>query len=34
MNRISNTDSDYPWKDIEGNVRTVDINNPRSINGV
>ena len=31
---MSNTDSDYPRKDIEGNMQTVDINNIRPINGV
>ena len=34
MNWMSNIDSDYPWKGIEGNIQTVDINNVRSINGV
>ena len=34
MNWVSNTDSDYPRKDIEGNMQTVDINNIRPINGV
>ena len=34
MNWMSNTDSDYPWKGIEGNIQTVDINNIRYINGV
>ena len=31
---MSNIDSDYPWKDIEGNIQTGDINNLRYINGV
>ena len=31
---MSSTDSDYPWKDSEGNVQTVEINNLKSINGV
>ena len=31
---MSNTDSEYQWKDIEGNPQTVDINNLRSIDGV
>ena len=31
---MSSTDSDYPWKDNEGNVRTVEIHDIRSINGV
>ena len=34
MNWMSDTDSDYPWKTIDGTIQTVDINNPRSINGV
>ena len=31
---MSSTDSDYPWRDRQGNVTTVEINNLRSINGV
>ena len=34
MNWVSNTDSDYPWKSIEGNIQIVYISNLRSINGV
>ena len=34
MNWMSNTDSDYPWKDIDGNIQTVDVNSLRSVNGV
>ena len=34
MARMSNTGSDYPWKEDQGNVQSVDINNPKSINGV
>ena len=34
MNWMSNTDSDYPWKDVDGNIQTVYINNIRYINGV
>ena len=31
---MSSTDSDYPWKDRQGLVTTVDNNNLQSINGV
>ena len=31
---MSSTDSDHPWKDREGNIQTVEINNIKSINGV
>ena len=34
MTWMSSTDSDYPWKDSEGNVQPVGNNNPKSINGV
>ena len=34
MTWMSSTDSDYPWKDSEGNVKSVEINNIKSINGV
>ena len=32
MNWMSNTDS--PWEDIEGHIQTVDMNSPRSNNGL
>ena len=31
---MSSTDSDYPWKDSEGNIQTVKHNNLKNINGV
>ena len=31
---VSSTDSDYPWKDSEGNVQSVEINDLESTNGV
>ena len=31
---MSSTDSDYPWKDSQGNITTVEVNNLKSINGV
>ena len=31
---MSGTDSDYPWRDGQGNITTVEINNLQSINGV
>ena len=31
---MSSTDSDYPWKYSQGHVTTVEINDPKSINGV
>ena len=31
---MSGTDSDYPWKDSEGNVQPVEINSLKPINGV
>ena len=34
MTWMSTTDSDYPWKDSQGKITTVDINNIKSINGV
>ena len=34
MTWMSSTDSDYPWKDRQGFVTTVDNNNLHSINGV
>ena len=34
MNWMSNTDSDYPWRDIDGTINTVYINNLQYINGV
>ena len=34
MNWMSNTDSDYPWRNIDDTIKAVDINNIQSINGV
>ena len=34
MTWMSSTDSDYPWKDSQGNITTVEINNLQYINGV
>ena len=34
MSWMGSTNSDYPWKDSEGNAQTVEINNPQSFNGV
>ena len=34
MDWMGNTDSDYPWRNIDGIVKAVDINSPQSINGV
>ena len=34
MTWMSRTDSDYPWKDSQGNITTVEINNLQSISGV
>ena len=34
MTWMSSTDYDYPWKDSEGHVQTVEINNLELINGV
>ena len=31
---MSSTENDYPWKDSQGNITTVEINNLQSINGV
>ena len=31
---MSSTGSDYPWKDSQGNIATVEMNNLQSINGV
>ena len=31
---MSSTNNDYPWKDSEGNVQTVEVNNLQYINGV
>ena len=33
MNRMNNTDSNYPWREIDDTIRAMDINNPQSING-
>ena len=34
MTWMSSTGSDYPWKDSQGNIATVEMNNLQSINGV
>ena len=34
VNWMNNDDSDYPWKNIDGTVQTMDIKNLRSISGV
>ena len=34
MTWMSSTENDYPWKDSQGNVTTVEINNLQPINGV
>ena len=34
MNWMSNTDSDYPWRNIDGTSKTADSNNLQYINGV
>ena len=34
MSWMNSTDSDYPWKDIQGNITTSKINNLKSIIGV
>ena len=34
MNWMNNTGSEYPWKNIDGTIKAIDINNPQSINGV
>ena len=34
MTWMSSTDLDYPWKDSQGNVQSVEINNLKPINGV
>ena len=31
---MSNTDSDYPWRNIDGNSKTIGINSPQSINSI
>ena len=31
---MSNTDSDYPWGNVDGTIKTVDINNIKCTNGV
>ena len=33
-NWLSNTDSDYPWRNIDGTIETVDIHSAQFINGV
>ena len=34
MTWMSSTDNDYPWKDRQGFVTSVDNNNLQSVNGV
>ena len=34
MTRMSNTENDYPWKDSQGNITTVEMNSLQPINGV
>ena len=34
MNWMSNTDSDYPWRNIDDTIQAVDLNNLQSISGV
>ena len=34
MTWMSSTENDYPWKDSQGNITTVEINNYQPINGV
>ena len=34
MTWMSSTDSDYPWKNSQGNITTVESNNLQPINGV
>ena len=34
MNWVSNIGSDYPWRNVDGTIKTVYINNIQSINGV
>ena len=34
MTWMNSTDSDYPWRDRQGIITTVEIKNPKSINGV
>ena len=34
MSWVSSTGSDYPWKDRQGNITTVEVNDQKSINGV
>ena len=34
MNWMSNTDSDYPWRNIDDTIKAAGINNPLSSNGV
>ena len=34
MSWMSNTGSDYPWRNIDGTIKAVDINNLQYINGV
>ena len=34
MSWMNSTDSDYPWKDSQGNITTIEINDLKFINGV
>ena len=34
MTWVSNNEGQHPWKDLRGNIQTLDINNLKSINGV
>ena len=34
MNWMSNTDSYYPWINIDDMIKAIDINNLQSVNGV
>ena len=34
MNWVNNTDSDYPWRNVDGITKTVDTNNLQYSNGV
>ena len=34
MNWVNNTDSDYPWRNIDDIIKAIDVNNIQPINGV
>ena len=34
MNWMGNTDSDYPWRNVDDTIKAVGINNLQSINGI